>query len=99
MAAGFERHVRRGAARAITRGAYRYGLGVRFTGAFVPALANDFLVARQHRAHARIRMCAVQAALRELQGAAHRGFVERTEFHLRSLPGFFGSSSPGSNES
>ena len=99
MAAGLERHVGGGAARAFARGADRDRLGVRFAGAFVPAFADDFLVARQHRAHARIRVRAVQAAFRELERAAHRGFVECTEIHLRSLPGFFGSSSPGSNES
>ena len=99
MAAGLERHVDRGAARALARGADRNRFGVRFAGTFVPAFADDFLVARHHRAHARIRVRAVQAALRELERAAHRGFVECAEIHLRSLPDFFGVNSPGSNES
>ena len=99
MAAGLERHVGRGAARTLARRANRDGLGVRFAGAFVPAFADDFLVARQHRADARIRMRAVQAALRELEGAAHRGFIECAELHLRSLPVSLAAVSPGSNES
>ena len=99
MAARLERHVSRGTARTLARRAYRNGLGVRFARAFMPAFTDDFLVARQHRAHARVRLRAVQTALRELERAAHCGFIERTEFHLRSLPDFFGGSSPGNNES
>ena len=88
MAAGLERDVGRGAARAFARGADGDGLGMRFARALMPAFADDFLVARQHRADARIGMRAVQAAFRELERATHGGFIECAETHLRSLPVF-----------
>jgi hypothetical protein len=96
MTAGFERDVRGGAARTVAGGAHRDRLRVRLAGPFVPALADDFLVAREHRSDAWIRLRAVEPARRELQCAPHRGFIEGTELHLRSF--FFGGS-PGRSDS
>ena len=88
MTARLERDIGRGAARPIARGADRVGFGVRLTGAFMPALPHDFVVARQHRAHPRIWMGAVQSACRELERPAHGGFIERTELLIPSCRGF-----------
>src|SRR5688572_32891757 len=99
MVAGLERDIGSGAAGAFACGADRDGLCMRLARALVPAFADDFLITRQHRADARIGMGAVQPSFRELERAAHGGFIECAETHLRSLPAFFGERSPGNSES
>ena len=99
VAAGLESDVGSSATCAFARGANRDGLCMSLARAFVPAFADDFFVARQNRADARIGMRAVQPALREFERAAHGGFIERAEIHLRSLPAFRGDTSPGNSES
>jgi len=96
---GKQRHVDGRAPRALTRRANGNGLGVRFARALVPTLADDLLVAREHRADARIRLRAAQTAGSQVQRAAHGGFVERTEFHFRSFGFRLSSASPSSSES
>src|SRR5207237_4671876 len=63
------RHVRRRAARALTRLLQRDHLGVWPSGHLVPRLAHDPVAAHEHAAHDRIRMCRAAPALGKLERA------------------------------
>src|SRR2546430_17638672 len=75
----------------------REPLGVRLARLLVPALADDFLVAGNDAADARIRRGGIQALLSERKRPPHHGVIERPKLghrgccHLRRLRADFTS--------
>ena len=99
MIAGFERHVRGGAARGVAGSRQRRDFGMRAAGALVPALAHHLAIAHQHAADARIGIGGVQAAARQLERARHVTRDRRRSSQWRSLAASLGASAatPGSD--
>ena len=75
--AGLEVDVDGGISRAFARGAKREHFGVRLARLLVPALADDFLVAGNDAADARIRRGGIQALCSERKRPPHHGVIER----------------------
>ena len=76
VAAGFQRHIRSGAARAVAGLAQRVHLSVRLTRTHMPAFADQLPVLDDHAADPGVRMGRIQALARQLQRARHPGVVE-----------------------
>ncbi|MNF76539.1 hypothetical protein D3C84_586550 [compost metagenome] len=76
MAAGLQGHIGGGAPRLRAGLAQRMHLGVRLTGAHMPAFADDLTVAGDDAADPWIRVGGIQPLAGQLQGAGHAGMIE-----------------------
>ncbi len=75
MAAWLQREISGRALRCRPGSGKRIYLGVMPACAFMPAAANDLVVAHQHAAHAGIRACAIQPFFSKPQSLGHKAVI------------------------
>ncbi|MNV10770.1 hypothetical protein D3C71_1013100 [compost metagenome] len=80
VAARLKRHISSGTASLIARRAQGVDFGMRFTGALMPAFADNLPIAHDHAADPRVGVRRVMTFARQFQGAGHEMSVEDGKF-------------------